>query len=117
MIFVYGEGDKSSKVLEFIQEKQVNSVLIVNMCEKLSLWFSGCDIVEFKNQNDMWEQFLDDEFFAEFIVKARKYDLVVFLMNEIEDWLDNYTTLESMIGKEIIVTARNLGEIEVVDYQ
>lgn len=116
MIFVYGENGKSVKALELIKEKRVKNLLIVDMCGFNSSIFSDGDIIEFKNQDDMWEKFDDDEFFAEFIVQARKYNLVLFYMNEIEDWLDNYSTLERMIGKEIIVTAKKLGEIEVVDY-
>lgn len=116
MIFVYGENEKSLKVLELIKEKKSEKVLVVNMCGFTPFIFGDCDIIEFKNQDDMWDRFLDDKYFNEFITESKKHDLVVFYMNEEEDWLDNYANLERMIGKEIIVTAKGSAEIEVVDY-
>nr|DAM23876.1 MAG TPA: hypothetical protein [Caudoviricetes sp.] len=116
MIFIYGRNGKSVKVIEILEQLQMQKVLIVDMCGFNSPIFSNFDNIEFKNQDDMWGHFIDDKYFDNFITVAKEYDMVVFYMNEEEDWLDNYAFIERMIGKEILVTARRESEIEVVDF-
>ena len=106
---------KSGKILTINKLiENYDKVLVVTRFQNLELCSIEKEIVilEYKDNSEMWNEFIDDDKYKEFINGAADFDVVVFygLENEVGINIDNYGAIEDRLSKEVIVTIQNDSE-------
>ena len=113
MKFIEGKVGKSKVLAQIIQENQNKKILLVDTVHVNVLYINDIDVINFKDNDEMWTEFINDEKFNDFIVTAKKYDLIIFETNDDKSTLDGYDIIEDKTETLCIVTIQN-NEIEEI---
>lgn len=103
MIIIKGKSNKLAKVEELLKYRNKERVLIVKLDSLNLVSLGDCAFVSYESADKMFEDFINDELYAEFIEEAKEFNIVVFYTLDTDMNIDAYGAIERDLGREVIV--------------